>query len=118
MFLIIIAVVQSLSHVQLFVTPWTAAHQASLPFTISWSLLKLVSIDMRRCPTFFMTQLSYPYVTTGNTITLTIGTFVGKVMSLLFNMLSRFVMAFLPRSKHLEPRKIKPVTVALLFAMQ
>ena len=48
---------------------------------------------------FFMVQLSHPYMTTGNTITLITWTFVGKVMSLLFNMLSRFVIAFLPRSK-------------------
>ena len=50
---------------------------------------------------FFMFQLSHPYMTTGETIALTIWIFVGKVMSLLFNMLSRFVIAFLPRSKHL-----------------
>ena len=49
---------------------------------------------------FFMTQLSHPYMTTGKTITLTIRTFVSKVMSLLFNALSRFVIAFLLRSKH------------------
>ena len=47
---------------------------------------------------FFMVQLSHPYMTTGKTIALTIWTFVGKVMSLLFNMLSRLVIAFLPRS--------------------
>ena len=69
---------------------------------------------------FFIVQLSHPYMTTGKTIGLTKWTFVGKVMSLLFNMLSRLVIAFLPRSKHLliswlqspsavilEPRKIK-----------
>ena len=50
---------------------------------------------------FFMVQLSHLYVTTGKTIALTIGTFVGKVMSLLFNTLSRFVIAYLPSSKHL-----------------
>ena len=50
---------------------------------------------------FFMVQLSYPYMTTGKTITLTIQTFVGKVMFLLFNTLSRLVIAFLPRSKRL-----------------
>ena len=67
-----------------------------------------------------MVQLSHSYITTGKTITLTIWTFVGKVTSLLFNMLSRFVIAFLPRSKCilvswlqssstviLEPKKIK-----------
>ena len=50
---------------------------------------------------FFMVQLSHPSMTTGKTIALTIWTFVGKVMSLLFNTLSRFVIAFLPRNKHL-----------------
>ena len=50
---------------------------------------------------FFMVQLSHPYMTTGKTIALTRQTFVGKVTSLLFNMLSRFVRAFLPKSKHL-----------------
>ena len=50
---------------------------------------------------YFIVQLSHPYMTTGKTIALTGWTFVGKVMSLLFNMLSRLVIAFLPRSKHL-----------------
>ena len=50
---------------------------------------------------FFMVQLSYPYITTGKTIAFTRQTFVDKVMSLLFNMLSRFVIAFLSRSKRL-----------------
>ena len=50
---------------------------------------------------FFIVQLSHPYMTTGKTIALTRWIFVGKVMSLLFKMLSRFVIAFLPRSKHL-----------------
>ena len=50
---------------------------------------------------FFMVQLSHPYTTSGKTIALTRRTFVGKVMSLLFNMLSRLVIGFLPRSKHL-----------------
>ena len=53
------------------------------------------------CSAFFIVQPSHPYMTTGETITLTIQTFVGKVMSLLFNMLSRFVVSVLPRSKHL-----------------
>ena len=179
-----VVAVQSLSRVQLFTTPWTAACQDSLSFTISWSLLKLISIDsvmpfnhlvlchllfllpsifpsirifsresvlrirwpkywsfnFSICPSneysgliffridwfdllavqgtsksllqhhsskesilqhsvFFMVQLSYPYMTTGKTIALTRRTFVGKVMSLLFNMLSRLVITFLPRSK-------------------
>ena len=83
---------------------------------------------------FFMVQLSHPYTTTGKTIALTRWTFVGKVMSLLFNMLSRFVIAFLPRNKRLsiswvqspsavilEPKKIKSATVSTvphLFAMK
>ena len=53
------------------------------------------------CSAFFMVQLSHPYRTTGKTIALTRQTFVGKVMSLLFNMLSRWVIAFLQMSKHL-----------------
>ena len=53
------------------------------------------------CSAFFTVQLSHPYMTTGKTIALTRRTFVGKVMSLLFNMLSRLVITFLPRSKHL-----------------
>ena len=74
---------------------------------------------------FFMVQFSHPYMTTGKTIALTRWTFIGKVMSLLFNTLSRFVIAFLPRSKHLliswlqspfavifEPKQIKSITVS------
>ena len=74
---------------------------------------------------FFIVQLSHPYMTTGKTIALTRWTFVGKVMSLLFNMLSRLVITFLPRSKCLliswlqspsavilEPQKIKSATVS------
>ena len=72
-----------------------------------------------------MVQLSHPYMTTGKTIALTRQTFVGRVMSLLFTMLSRLVITFLPRSKHLliswlqstsavilEPKKIKSDTVS------
>ena len=78
-------------------------------------------------PTFFTVQLSYTYMTTGKIIALTRPTFVGKVMSLLFNMLSRLVIAFLPRSKHLlvswlqspfavilEPPKMKSVSVSIV----
>ena len=174
-----------LSHVQLFATPWTEAHQASLSITNSWSLLKLMSVESVmpsnclilchlilltsilssirvfsnksalciRWPkywsfsfsispsndysgllsfrmdwldllavqgtlksflqhhsskesvlwrsAFFIVQLSHPYMTTGKTRALTRHIFVGKVMSLLFNMLSRLVIAFLPRSKGL-----------------
>ena len=145
-----------LSHVLLFVTPWTAARHASLSFTISWHLLKLMPTEsvmpfnhlilccplllllsitsvlpmntqgwslgwtgwisllskelssvfhysskasVLWCSAFFMAQLSHLYITTGKTIDLTIQNFVGKVMSLLFNTLSRFVIAFLPWSK-------------------
>ena len=76
---------------------------------------------------FFMVQLSHPYVTTGKTKALTIQTFVSKVMSLLFNMLPRLVIAFLPRNKRLliswlqspfavilEPPKIKSVIVSIV----
>ena len=57
--------------------------------------------SMLQCSAFFMVQLSHPYMTTGKTIAFTRRIFVGKVMSLLLNMLSRLVIAFLPRSKHL-----------------
>ena len=53
------------------------------------------------CSAFFIVQLSHPYMTTGKTIALTRWMFVGKVMSLLFNMLSRLLIAFLPRNRHL-----------------
>ena len=81
-----------------------------------------------RCSAFFIVQLSHPYMTTGKNIALTRQTFVGEVMSLRFNMLSRLVIAFLPRSKRLliswlqspsavtlEPRKIKSATVSTVF---
>ena len=178
--------VQLLSHVRLFATPWTAAHQASLSISNSRSVLKLMSIEsvmpsnhlilcrpllllpsifpsirvfsnesalrirwrkywsfsftispsneylarisfrmdwldllavqgtlkslpqhhsskasILWCSAFFLVQLSHPYMTTGKTIALTRQTFVGKVMSLLFNMLSRLATVFLPRSKRL-----------------
>ena len=178
--------VQLLSHVWLFVTPWTVACQASLSITNSWSLPKLMSIELVMpsnhhilcCPllllpsylsasgsfpmsqffesggqnigvsasasvlptniqdwfplgltgrisllskglskslrqhhsskvsifcgsAFFIVQLSHPYMTTGKTIALTRWTFVGKVMSLLLNMLSSLIIAFLPRNKRL-----------------
>ena len=170
--LFIDVIVQSLSHVHLYVTTWTAC-RASLSITISRSLLKFMSIEsvvpsshlilccpllllpsilqasggqsMRasasasilpmniqgwfllrltglifllskelkslfqhhslkalilQCLAFFSVQLSYLYMIIGKNLALTIGTFVGKVMSLLFNMLSRFAIAFPPRTKH------------------
>ena len=79
------------------------------------------------CSTFFIVQISHPYMTTGKTIALTRWTFVGKVKSLLFYMLSRLVIAFLPRSKCLliswlkfpsavilEPQKIKSLIVSIV----
>ena len=60
-----------------------------------------VKASILLCSAFFMVQLSHPYMTTGKTIALTRQTFVGKVMSLIFNMLSRLVITFLPRSKRL-----------------
>ena len=78
-----------------------------------------------QCSALFIVQLSHPYMTTGKTTALIIQTFVGKVLSLVFNMLSRLVITFLPRSKHLlvlrlqspsavilEPPKINSVTVS------
>ena len=83
-------------------------------------------VSIVRHSAFFMVQLSYAYKTTGKTIALTRQTFVGKAVSLLFNMLSKFIIAFLPRSMHLliswlhspsavivEPKKIKSVTVSI-----
>ena len=62
-----------------------------------------------RCSAFFMVQLSHPYVTTEKTIALTVWTFVSKVMSLLFKMLSRFVIGFLPKSRHLLTKIKNPL---------
>ena len=116
-------------------------HSSTLAWQIPWMeetgrLQTMGSLGVRhsskasilQCSAFFMVQLSYLYLTTGKTIALTIQTFVSKVMSLLFNMLSRFVIAFLPRSKHLliswlqspcaeilEPKKMKSVTVSIVF---
>ena len=190
--------VQSLSHVQLFVTSWTGARQASLSITNSWSLLKLISIELvmpsnhlilcrphfllhsifpslrvfsnesvhrirwpkywsfsfsirpfnehselvsfridwfdlavqgtlnsllqhhsskasiLQCSAFFTVQLSHPYMTTGKTIALTRQTFVSKLMSLLFNMLSRLVIAFLSRSKHVLISWLQSLSAVIL----
>ena len=84
-----------------------------------------LNASILRCSAFFIVQLSHPYMTTRKTIVLTRQTFVGKVMSLLFNMLSRLAITYLPRSKHLliswlqspsavilEPKKMKSATVS------
>ena len=108
-------------------------HPGLISFRMDWLDLLTVQVTLKSllqhcsskasillCSAFFMAHLSHPYMTTGKTIALIRRTFVGKVMSLLFNMLSRLVMAFLPRNKHLliswlqspssvilEPPKIK-----------
>ena len=136
-------------------TLWTATCQASLSITNSRRLLKHVLYDwwvwppccprdsQESSPTpefksiilwhsaFFVVQLSHPYMATWKNIALTRWTFVSKVMSLLFNMLSRLVITFHPRSKHLliswlqspsavifEPPKINPATVFKSFALR
>ena len=66
------------------------------------------------CSAFFIVQLAHPFVTTGKTIALTKWTFVGKVMSLLFNMLSRLFIAFLPRSKRLLISWLKSPSAVIL----
>ena len=115
-------------------------HSGLISFRMDWLVLLAVQGTLKsllqhhsskasvlQCSAFFIAQLSYPYMTTGKTIVLTRQSFVGKVMSLLFNMLSRLVIAFLPRYKHLliswlqspsavilEPKKIKSVTVFIV----
>ena len=106
-------------------------HPGLISFRMEW--LDLLSVQgtlksllqHHSSKAFFIVQLSHPYMTTGKTIALTRQTFAGKVMSLLFNMLSRLVITFLPRSKHLliswlqspsavilEAKKIKSATVS------
>ena len=67
-----------------------------------------------QCSVFFMVQLSHPYITTGKTVALTRQIFVGKAMSLLFNMLSRLVITFLPRSKRLLISWLQPPSAVIL----
>ena len=122
--------VQLLSRVWLFATPWTAAHQASLSITTSQSPpipmsmeLVMPSSQLILChpllllhSAFFRVQLSHPYMATGNTIALTRRMFVDKVMSLLFNMLSRLVITFLPRSKRLSISRLQSPSTAQVQA--
>ena len=115
--------------------------QSLISFRISWfdllavqgTLMSLLQhhnskASIFQCSAFFRVQLSHPYMTTGKTITFTRQTFVGNIVSLLFNMLSKFVIAFLPRSKLLsiswlqspyavivEPKKIKSVSISTFF---
>ena len=113
-------------------------HPGLLSFSMDWLDLLAVQGTLKsllqhhsskasilQCSAFFIIQLSHPYMTTGKTIALTRWTFVDKVMSLLFNMLSRLVITFLPRGKRLliswlqspsavilEPKIIKSATVS------
>ena len=102
-------------------------YSGSISFRIDWfdllavqgtlkSLLKHHSskVSIFRRSTFFMVQLSYPYITTGKAKPLTIQTFVGEMMSLLFNTLSRFVIAFLPRSKCLLISRLQSPSAVIL----
>ena len=136
----IIGASASASFLPMCIQDWFPLGLTSLSFLLSKGLSRVFSSptvwrhQFFGAQPFFIVQLSHPYMTTGKTIALTIWTFVGKVMSLLLNMLSKFVIAFLPRSKNLliswlqspsavilEPRKIKSVTVPLfphLFAMK
>ena len=104
-------------------TGWISLKSKGLSRVFSNTTVQKASILQHSA--FFIVQLSHPYMTTGKTIALTRRTFVGKVMSLCFNMLSRLVIAFLPRSRHLliswlqlpsavilEPQKIKFVIVS------
>ena len=89
-------------------------HPGLISFKMDWLDLLVVQGTLKRllqhhsskssifwCSAFFAVQLSHPYMTTGKTIPLTRWTFIGKVISLVFNMLSRLIINFLPRSKHL-----------------
>ena len=116
----------------------SSEHPGLISFRVGWLDLLAVQGTLKsllqhhsskasivQCSAFFIVQFSHPYMTTGKTIPLTRWTFVGKVMSLLLNMLSRLVITFLPWSKHLliswlqspsavilEPKKIKLATAA------
>ena len=120
---------------------FTKEYSGLISFRIDWFDLPAVQGTLKsllqhhhskgsilQCSAFFILQLSHPYMTMGKTVALTRWTFVGKVMSLLFNMLSRLVISFLPRRKHLliswlqspsavilEPKNIKSVTVSSVF---
>ena len=119
----------------------SSEYSGLISFRIDWFNLLAVQGTFRilkesnlRCSAFFMVQLSHPHKTIGKNIALTLWIFVSKVVSLFIKMLSRFVIAFIPRSKclliswlqspsteSLEPKKIKPVTIStfpLLFAIK
>ena len=102
-------------------------HPGLISFRMNWLALLAVQGTLKsllqhhsskasilQCSAFFTVQLSYPYMTTGKTIALTRWTFVGKVISLLFNMLSRLVITFLPRSKCLLISWLQSPTAVIL----
>ena len=102
-------------------------HPGLISFRVDWLDLLAVQRTLKsllqhhsskasilRCSAFFIVQLSHWYMTTGKTIALTRWTFVGKVMSLLFNTLSRLVIAFLPRSKHLLISCLQSLSAVIL----
>ena len=102
-------------------------HSGLISFRMDWLDLLAVQGTLRsllqhhsskasilRWSAFFIVQLSHPYMTTGKTIALTRWTFVGKVMSLLFNMLSTLVISFLPRSKHLLISWLQSLSAVIL----
>ena len=102
-------------------------HPGLISFRMDWLHLLAVQGTLKRLlqhhsskasilqhSAFFIVQLSHPYMTTGKTIALTIWAFVGKVMSLFFNMLSRLVITFLPRSKHLLISWLQSPSVVIL----
>ena len=98
-----IGALASASVLSINIQGWFPLGLTTLIFLLSKSLLQHHNLktSVLWCSTFFMVQHSHLYMATGKTIALTIWTFVGKVMCLLFNTFSRFVIAFLPRSKHL-----------------
>ena len=101
-------------------------HSGLISFRMDWLDLLVVQGTLKslhhhsskslilQCSAFFMVQLSYPYMTTGKTIALTIQTFVGKDMSLLSNTLSRFVIAFLPRRRRLLISWLQSLSTVIL----
>ena len=106
----------------------SSEHTGLISFRMDWldllavqgtlkSLLQHSSkASILQCLAFFIVQLSHPYMTTGKTIALSRWNFVGKVMSLLFNMLSRLVITFLPRSKHLLISWLQSISALILEA--
>ena len=105
----------------------SSEYSGLISFRIDWCDLHAVQVTLKsllqhhsskasilRCSAFFTVQLSHPYMTTGKTIALTRRTFVGKVMSLLFNMLSRLVITFLPRSKRLAVSWVQSPSAVIL----